>query len=422
MESISVSLNRTDANIYDATILRAKIDRNADLISQMYFVFELPDILCDNLWRFRWIENLAEAMIDDIYITIGGNKIDRQNGEWIHIQNMLTYGHDKRDIYNKMTGNTIEFTNPEQYYFMQNYYGQVPLQQRLGNEYPISNDPSKPSIRGRTMYLPLTFWFNLDLASALPLISLQYSDIELFIQLKPIYNLYRLSYKRSGILNYYAPDISKPDQLLPKFVSNANKQYLISDTVLDIKARLEVNYIFLDQTERMFFAYKPIEYLINQVSIIPMYSLTTSNVLELVLSNPVKEIIWVLKRNDIGIWNTWFDFTDKMRNIMTSTNILFNGMERLNDKTWEYYCYVQPYQHHRGCQKDGIYVYSFSIMPDDLVQPTGSCNMSQINKIQMAMNLNIPTNQYYKYDVNFYVTNYNILRIANGLGGTVYTL
>ena len=172
----------------------------------------------------------------------------------------------------------------------------------------------------------------------------------------------------------------------------------------------------------MFFAYKPIEYLINQVSIIPMDSLTKNNVLELVLSNPVKEIIWVLKRNDLRIWNTWFDFTDKMRNIMKTMNILFNGMERLSDKPWEYYSYVQPYQHHRGCNKDGIYVYSFSITPDDLIQPTGSCNMSQINKIQLAMNLNVPLNEYYKYDVNFYVTNYNILRIANGLGGTVYTL
>jgi hypothetical protein len=421
MESITVALNRTDVNIYDTTILRSKLDRNADLVGQVYFVFELPDILSDNLWKFRWIENLAEAMIDDIYISIGGNRIDHQNGEWIHILNNLTYGVDKRDVYNRMIGNVPEFTNPEQFYFMQNYHTLIPMQYRVGNEYPVSADPAKPSIRNRTLYLPLTFWFNTDLANALPLISLQYSEVEIVIQIKPIYQLYKLNYKRSGILNHYAPDPSNPNHLLEKFVTNGNNRYLVSSSILDIKARLEVNYIYLDQKERMFFAYKPIEYLINQLTMIPKTSLLNNNNLELVLSNPVKEIIWVCKRNDVSIWNNWFDYTDRMRNIMRSASILFNGMERLTEKSYEYFSYVQPFQHHTGC-KDGINLYSFSITPEDLFQPTGSCNMSKINKIQMILNLNMPTNKYYQYDSFFYVTNYNILRISNGLAGVVYAL
>jgi len=422
MESIQVALNRTDANVYESTIVRAKIDRNADLAGQTYFVFELPDILCDNIWRFRWIENLAEAIIDDIYITIGGNRIDRQNGEWIHLLNQLTYGIDKRDVYNRMIGNIPEFINPEQYYFMQNFQGLVPLQYRVGNEYPMSNDPSRPSIRGRTLYLPLTFWFNMDLANALPLISLQFSEVEIVMQLKPIYQLYKLSYKRGGILNYYAPDPSNTNHQLHNFVTNGNTRYMLSTNILDIKARLEVNYVYLDQKERMFFAYKPVEYLITQLTMIPKTSLTDINVIELILSNPVKEMIWVCKRNDISIWNNWFDFTDRMRNILISAKILFNGMERLTEKSWEYFSFVQPFQHHKGCSKDGINLYSFSIQPEDLAQPTGSCNMSKINKIQMGLKLNIPSSAYYEYDAFFYVTNYNILRIANGLAGVVYAL
>jgi hypothetical protein len=197
---------------------------------------------------------------------------------------------------------------------------------------------------------------------------------------------------------------------------------MLSNNILDIKARLEVNYIYLDQKERMFFAYKPVEYLITQLTTIPKTSLTDVNVLELILSNPVKEVIWVCKRSDLSIWNNWFDFTDKMRNIMRSAKVLFNGMERLSEKTWEYFAYAQPFQHHKGCSKDGIHLYSFSIQPEDLAQPTGACNMSKINKIQFILNLFLPSNPYYKYDAYFYVTNYNILRIANGLAGVVYAL
>ena len=237
-----------------------------------------------------------------------------------------------------------------------------------------------------------------------------------------MYYLYRLSYKKSGIINNYAPDKTNPDHNLYNFVSNANDQYMTTTATLDLKARLELNYIYLDQKERMFFAYKPVEYLINQLTILPITSLSRTNILELVLSNPVKELIWICRRNDVSIWNTWFDFTDKMRNIMTTARILFNGMERLSEKSWEYYAYVQPFQHHSGCNKDGIYNYSFSINPEDLNQPTGSCNMSKINKVQIGLNTIAPLSPYYDYDICFYVINYNILRIANGLGGNVYTL
>jgi hypothetical protein len=422
MESIAVQFNRTNVNVYEYTLLKAKIDRNADLVGQIYFSFDIPDIVSDNANRFRWIENFAEAMIEEVYITIGGNRIDQQNGEYIHIMNQLTYGVDKRDVYNRMIGNTIEYTNPEQYYLAQNYLAQVPLQYRVGNEYPISNDPSRPSIRARRIHLPLTFWFNLDLSAALPLISLQFSEVEIVFNIRPISHLYKLWYKRDGALGFYAPDLTNPKHLLHNFVFNANRRYMTTTSTLDIRASLEVNYVYLDQTERMYFAYKPIEYLIQQVRIIPKTSLADTNVLELVLSNPVKEIIWVCKRNDISIWNSWLDYTDRQRNIMTSARVLFNGMERLTEKPWEYFNYVQPFQHHKGCGKNGIFVYSFSITPEDHIQPSGSCNMSRVNKIHVGLNLIPPTSKNYGYDAYFYVTNYNILRISNGLAGTVYVL
>ena len=421
MESISVNFNRTDANINSTTSLIAKIDRNADLVGQVYLSFQLPDILSDNVWKFRWVENLAEALINDIYITIGGNKIDEQNGEYIHLLNMLNYGKDKREVYNRMIGNIDEFTNPENYYYTRRYKSGIPLKYRIGNEYPASSNFNFPSIRSRTFFLPLTFWFNKDLANALPLVSLQYSDVQIVVTLNPINQLYKLFYTQYGIQNFYAPDPSNPAHDLRNFVTNGNQTFMTTNNILNIRANLEVNYIFLDTKERMFFAYKPIEYLIEQVRIIPFTSLSNINTLELVLQNPVKEIIWVCKRNDVNQWNNWFEYTDKSANIMTSATILFNGMERLRQKTFEYFAYLEPFQHHKGCAQEGIYLYSFSIRPEEF-QPSGACNMSKINKIQIAMTLNEPSNQFYKYNTIFFVTNYNILKISNGMGGTVFAL
>jgi hypothetical protein len=421
MESISLVMNKSDVNIYDPTQLRVKIDRHADLVGQMYLVFELPDILSDNLYRFRWVENIGEAIINEVYVSINGTIIDKQSGEYIHIMNSLRFGVDKKELYNKMIGNVMEYTNPEYNYFMQNFSGYNPQRYRVGNEYPISNDPNVPSIRSRKVYVPLTFWFNLDTALALPLVSLQFSEIELVFELRPIYELYRISYKKGNTIAYFAPDINNPDHRLHNFVTNGNKQYVIGQNILDIRANIEANYYYLDSKERVYFAYKPIEYLIQQVTRIPRPGLSEHNILELILTNPLKEIVWVVKRNDLVVHNNWFDFQDKHRHIMKSAKLMFNGMDRFSEKTHEYFSYIQPFQHHSGSSKEGIYMYSFSLYPEEY-QPSGAANASKINKIQMAMELITPKTPYYMYDATFYVTSYNIVRISNGLCGLVYSL
>ena len=71
-------------------------------------------------------------------------------------------------------------------------------------------------------------------------------------------------------------------------------------------------------------------------------------------------------------------------------------------------------------------MYSFSLNPTKY-QPSGSCNMSRINKISIRFDINeIPySNQYsqyyYEYDFNIYTINYNIFRIMGGMGGLQFS-
>jgi hypothetical protein len=431
MESIRIDFNRSETNIYEPTILKAKILRHADLIAQMYLVIQLPDIISDNIMSFRWIENIGESIINNYQISIGGNIIDQQSGEFIHLLNHLSNGADRRSLYDQMTGNITQYTNPEEFQLSYANLSKPPLRYRIGASYPSvvddkivtgEEDNWEPSIPMRNLYIPLQFWFNKDVGNALPLVSLQYAEVEITIELRPIAELYKLFYNLNGVQDYYAPTTYINAHKLKHFISNSRQRFLISDTVLDTRPYIEVNYIYLDNLERKYFAYKPLEYLIEQTTRVERISLEENNMIDFVLQNPVKEIIWFLRRNDVYLKNNWFDFTDgKLAKIMKSAKILFNGVDRISEKDAEYFNWLQPYQHHTGTGKLGIYSYSFALYPEEY-QPSGSVNMSRINKIQFMLKTKKPKDKSYKFDVTFYVINYNILRVMSGIASVAYSL
>ena len=426
MESIKIEFNRSDSFIYEKTILKTKIPRHADLLSQMYLSIELPDIVSDSIMSFRWIKNIGEAILDNYSVSIGGSIIAKHYGEYLHLTNNIANNGDKREAFNKMTGNVIQIHNPEEYALIANNQFRPQLRYRIGSTYPVTipfdpryPDAFKPSIAARTIYIPLTFWFNKDVGNALPLISLQYSEVEITVELRPWAQLYKLLYLKNGLMDFYAPNYYIESHHLKNFVTNLRKRYLMSDTVLDCKCHIEANYIYLDDLERQYFAYKPLDYLIEQVTRIEYPNLKTIATVEMSLQNPIKEIMWVFKRTDLNLSNDWFNYQDEFIPILKTAKMLFNGIDRIDEKEGEYYNYLQPYQHHSGNPKDGMYMYSFSIFPEDF-QPSGSVNASRINNIQFYLTLKSPNDTTYSYDVVFYIINYNFLRISSGLAGVVY--
>ena len=388
MESIRIQLNRTDANVFDKTVFRAKLDRHGDLVQQVYFVFELPDIRVNN-FDFKWVEYVGETCIDNAYVTVGGTLVDRQYGEFMHIQNMLEYTNSQRMSYDKLIGHVPQLYSP----------------------LPSTTDPA---VASRKVYVPLRFWFNRDSSLSLPLVCLQYSDTEVVIELRPLSQIYTV--------NGRAPSSETQGETLDDLVYEGMSKWLRSKGIIDIKAYLEVNYYFVDTLEREQIAYNSHEYLVEQTNRIERFSLSPNTIFEMILQNPVKEFVWVLKRTDAVLSNAWFDFMEHQgQHIMKAAKFMFNGMDRIDEKDAMYFNYVQAYQHHKGTSKDGIYVYSFAMDPDDHVQPTGACNMSRIQRIQMLLNLISPISSSYAYDLTVYAINYNFLRISSGLAGVVFS-
>ncbi len=118
--------------------LKCKIDRNGDLIHDIYLVYDLPNIYSgpetkidnddhaipyiptvdDTLSGeyFRWINNLGENIIHKVEILIDGQILDEQYGIWLNIWNELTIPKSKRHAYDTMIGNISPLNNPSLYY------------------------------------------------------------------------------------------------------------------------------------------------------------------------------------------------------------------------------------------------------------------------------------------------------------------
>lgn len=143
------------------------LSKNADLIGKTYIVVTIPKIqtVNDTKSKFAWVKKLGFAMIKSIEIEINGRIIDRHYGEWLNIWAELTGEiiSEKKNGFDNLIGNIPELTNFTD----------------TKDEY--------------TLYIPLQFWFCRSSANALPLVSLQYSDVKINVEFQDASNCYYLS-------------------------------------------------------------------------------------------------------------------------------------------------------------------------------------------------------------------------------------
>lgn len=499
MESIRLDVNGPTLSETSNTQLTCPILRDGDLISDIYFCFELPDIYSGQYsqsgsapfynYEFQWIKNIGCNIIETVSIFIGGNRIDRHYGEWLQIWSELNMETNEKKIFDNMTGNIPELYDPA------NGEGQNGIYPHITNSSSYTNQANKytnqmtniieisnasksitiPSIRKRKIKVPLLFWFNRNKGLALPLIALQYNSIEIKLVLKNVNKLFTVI-ETDNTLTFHKKRI-KPginthtgiaNFLLDSSMVNSGSTRTLN--FFDIKPYVEGNYIFLDTDERTRFSQKEHNHLIEQVKRVDISGVVSSTRHTIELSQPVKYMAWVGRRSDANERNDWNNYTNWIypkvppysneynyktmfgsytnsnppyytvseathktnfrteylnKSILTNAALSFNGLFRIKSKDDDYFNNVQFYQHFKkNTLEDGIYVYSFSLNPDKF-QPSGACNFSMINNIELTLDINeLPkdssSNNYYNYEFNIYTVNYNVLRIMSGTGGIQY--
>ena len=140
LESIQQTFNGTVAA---GSRVTSTISRNGDLINRMYLV---ADMTGAHTWA-------GLKLIKSVELEIGGQKIDKQYGEWMYIWNELSLPKGKRDGYNIMVGATASTNTTED------------------------------------VCVPLEFWFCRNVGLALPLIALQYHEVKVNIEFAPVSDL-----------------------------------------------------------------------------------------------------------------------------------------------------------------------------------------------------------------------------------------
>ena len=333
--------------------LKCKIDRNGDLIHDIYLVYDLPNIYSGPETKidtedhgmpyiptvddalsgeyFRWINNLGENIIHKVEILIDGQILDEQYGIWLNIWNELTIPKSKRHAYDTMIGNISPLNNPSLYY---------------GN-YDPNNKNIISTIPSRRLYVPLPFWFCRNPGLAIPLIALQYNELFINIEFNQLNDLFTVGnppispdkiFDRNYLNNFgnnsFSNSLGVRDNnvdlgeslnvdgyssydLFWKFVNGARE----NSATWSQQTYLDINYIFLDEDERRKYAQINHEYLMTQVQTSHFILNNVSenikgsvNILNLLFQHPVKELIWVLRRNDVQHRNQWNNYTTSLYN------------------------------------------------------------------------------------------------------------
>ena len=400
------------------------VSRNGDLMHRVYLQVTVPQVSVDDSKTFRWLNHLGHVLIKYAEVEIGGQRIDKHYGDWLHIWNELSQEAGKKAGYANMIGNVPALTA-----------------ETTG---AATNNTLVPEM---DLYIPLEFWFCRNPGLALPLIALQYHEVKINIEFRA------------------ASDCCAGE----------------SSGLSLAAASLFVDYIYLDTDERRRFAQVSHEYLIEQVQFTGDESVSSvSNKIKLNFNHPCKELIWVVQKDkvltvdDASGGKQWFNYTDAIDaspfsgnpadpygdgllmvvpaagspavdtgaypsstgvsdgtvvqwaskdvgfNPVFSAKLQLNGHDRFSERMGRYFNLVQPYQHHTNVPKTGINVYSFGLKPEEH-QPSGTCNMSRIDNATLQLTLTAATVDSDDAKVRVYATNYNVLRIMSGMGGLAYS-
>jgi hypothetical protein len=366
MENIEQTVNGTPGANGRVSVT---IARNGDLVADMYIESVAgTTATSDDAW-------LAERMVKDVELSIGGQRIDKHYQKWWRLYSELYLDEAKKSNYGKMT-TAIE--------------------------------------AGKKIFLPLIFFFNRNPGLALPLIALQYHEVRLDFDLSAEFENVTQNKTFKVWANYIYLDTEERRRFAQK-----GHEYLIeqvqhtgTDTVTagsEVQKRLSYNH-----------PVKELVFCLDDGT----DGWNTSNVAPTVTANLGRgsdDSNCFISGSFLGAPMALTASTDALSEDSNGTldtfKLVLNGQDRFKEQSGKYFNTVQPFVHHSGSPMPGVYAYSFALKPEEH-QPTGTCNFSRIDNAQVAIKARQDTE---KTTLRMFATNYNVLRIQSGMGGLAFS-
>ena len=427
-----------------------RMKRYAELLMDTYLVVQLPTIWspiyppmdCSGTWvpyDFKWIDNLGTQMIEEVEITVGGQTLNKYTGSYLLAMMERDFTTDKKELYNKMSGNVPELNDPG------NAYGKI-------NTYPSAYymgdvQGPEPSIRARKIYIPINCWFTLAAKMAFPLVALQYNELEINVTLRPINELFTIRDVTDQVNEY--PHIQANQNIaLQQFYRflqpppDISLNYVDKRTNWNADTHLISTYGFLTEEESKIFAAKEQKYLFKSIYEWKYFNVTGNQRVKLDNTmGMVSSWMWSFQRSDANLRNEWSNYTNwpyktipqqsdfapytgdwdvsgcatgigpgqeidgsptyltytgsynvaNEKDILMQLGILMDGKYRENVMDAGIYNYIEKYVRTSGNAPDGLYNYSFAIHNDPFdFQPSGAMNLSKFNDIQFEFQTYVP--------------------------------
>ena len=215
----------------------------------------------------------------------------------------------------------------------------------------------------------IPFFFSEDWTKSLPLVGLQYHEVEIRIKVRP------------GFLAGSTPKVYG-------------------------------SYVYLDTEEREFFATGEHELLITQTQYQPMSKDDTTVDLTY-FNHPVKAVHIACANGGATQSQNEYSFTD--------ASMYINGTALFENMTYEYHNKVVPSRHcsilSPTLDSEPVATWPFCLTMNKS-QPSGTLNFSRIDNAKIT--INTPTSVGTPTTLRAYAVNYNILRIKNGMGGIAF--
>jgi len=296
-----------------------KVKRYAELLMDMYFVINLPDIYSPifppecasdtSTWapyEFKWIKNLGAMMIRSVRFTIGGSLIQSFTGyDMLALANRdLTPAQKAK--WDQMVGNIPELNDPA------SAFGRTKV-------YPnciYSDAGAEPSIRGRQLRVPLPIFWGMNPQQAFPLVCLQYNELQVEIVLRPMRELFQIRDVLDTVNNYpvVAPNFNIAEYQFYRFLQsppNPELTYTATTTSWNENTHLSCTYCFLSDEEAKTFAYNQQHYLFKELHQTWFFKTAVSSKVWLQDSTGlVSSWMMLFQRSDVATRNEWSNFTN----------------------------------------------------------------------------------------------------------------
>ena len=449
---------QTNISITKETQISFKIKRYGDLLMDTYLVINLPKIWSPiyqhinadtnaieyRPYEFQWIKNIGTQLIKKVEFTIGGHIIQKFSGDYL--QNMVErdFDNSKKELFYNMIGNVKELTDPANY-------------ENRSNNYPNAyktNDLSfnliEPSIDNYQIQIPLNCWFCLLSNMSIPLICLQYAELEINLELNKLENLFtikdviydkpyntydeipriRINSSESNAYNFNRFTQEPPRR-------DISLTTIYPDNNINTDIHLITTQCFLDNDERTHFAENVQEYLVKVIYEYNFIKINKTSKVNLDSNGLVSNWMWYFQRDDVYKRNEWSNYTNwpyeniipnnliklkdsndsfifynknniydiskniyitgnqaetneqnNKKEILKNFSIIVDGKYREQEFNSNIYSKLEKYTKTKSNSKEGLYHYNFCLTTDPFkYQPTGAFNTNKFKNVQFEFNI-----------------------------------